>query len=717
MAIIGSALAGQSAAEGLSGEVQINVGHLSDDAFRYGRHSGLTDSGLVMGLNMFLDSDPERESRRYWLLDVERLGSETFRALEVGRRGDYRVRLNYQELPFYITQGQTPFIGNNPLTLPTGWQVEGDNTAGLTELEANLQPIDFHQTRERLRLDYRHRLGANWTATGEFRREAQTGNRVLGGVTGYSGGNNRAALLPAPVNYETLIAELGLSYNGGHYQWGLAYYGSLFHNSDDSLVWTTPFGAHPQWADGTGYPEGRNQLALEPDNQHHQLRLFGGISLFEATRAQLDVALGRLRQNQAFLPYTVNENLTVTEPLPQSSLQGRVDTTHANLRITSRPAPQWHIATRVRYRDRDNRTPQAEYQRVRGDAEHQQAPESARINRPYSLTVTQLGTDAAYRLNRRVRLSTGYEYQYTERDYSEVRRMEEHAIKAGARTSGSQYTAFSAELQHQQRRGSEYLDQLPYRATHVPGTIGEEDFENHPLLRKYYLADRDRDQLRLRADVFPHAQISLGATFVYNQDDYQDVVFGLDESVMTSWVLDLAYNPREDLRLSSFVSADRYASEQFGRSFRGSVPADASDPERDWQVSATDRFNTSGFNLEWENLQEQLNRDWLSGQLNLKLDLVYSRSRGDIDPQAGPALVAEPLPSLSTRLLTYRINLDYALSERAVLHLGVEREHYRSADFSLDNVAPDTVANVLTLGETSPSYQVTWVMLGYRYRF
>ena len=53
-----------------------------------------------------------------------------------------------------------------------------------------------------------------------------------------------------------------------------------------------------------------------------------------------------------------------------------------------------------------------------------------------------------------------------------------------------------------------------------------------------------------------------------------------------SLATDLSWVPTEQLRLSAFASRDRYDSAQSGRSFRGTVPADLTDPARNWQVDA-----------------------------------------------------------------------------------------------------------------------------------
>jgi hypothetical protein len=41
----------------------------------------------------------------------------------------------------------------------------------------------------------------------------------------------------------------------------------------------------------------------------------------------------------------------------------------------------------------------------------------------------------------------------------------------------------------------------------------------------------------------------------------------------------------------------------------------------------------------------------------------------------------------------------------------------KATDFAVDGILPDTLSNVLLLGEGSPRYDLTLVSLSYRYRF
>lgn len=703
----------------VNGEIELGVGYLDDSAWRYGKYSGLIDEGFEGLLTINLNG--RSEDGTYWRAGGENLGLDSRHLwLTAGQYGSQRLRLDYRGMPRYLTDSaRTPMMGAGlpQLSLPANWQASDATTAGMSRLEESLTDLSLWQERRTLKLDYRRFVGDNWTLKADWRRDRVDGVRALGGVSGATGGNNRALLLPAPIDYETYSGELSLGYAGERHYWGLGYYTSVFSNHQPSLSWPTPYAAHPQWAPGTGYPGGDNRLALEPDNQAHQLRLHGGYHFTGTTRLHLDAALGRLRQDEDFLPYTINPALEVSEPLPRQSLDARVDTTRVNLRLTSRPARALNLVARINFRDRDNKTPRAAYQRVRGDAVPQQSYEEARINRPYSLRVTDATTDLAWRVSRHLRLEAGLGYNDTRRDYSEVNQTRETSLTLGARTTRFTSVALSTEYRYLERRADEYVGNRPMVATHVPGTVGAEDFENHPLLRKYTLTDRDRHLWRVRGDWFVWQRVNLGAAIAYHRDTYPEAVFGLTRSEMMSYTVDIGYAPTDQLRLSAFANFDRYRNDQSGRSFRGSVPADAWDANRNWQAGAEDHFNTLGMNLDWEQLHRQFQALSGLGGLDVRLSLTHSRATGEIAVTTGDALTDAPLPDLSTELNTASLEARLQLSARSSLRLGVEHERYRSRDFALDGVAPDAVATVLLLGEASPRYDITWTTLAWRYQF
>ena len=725
--LLTAAMLGPATAAGASteGQLELGLGYIDDSSYRYGKYSGLRDEGAELIVDFELENRPAWDSDElaYWRLAGQRLGLDSRRfEAEIGHQGVQRLAFTYQEIPSnHSDDGRTPFLRatDGSLDLPPGWQVAGNTTSSMVSLQDQLRDFDLRQRRRSLTLDYRRHLGAAWQLDGALRRDIRDGNQQLAGTIGSNGGNARAALLPAAVDFETDDVELGLTRHGSRSQLGFAYHGSFFRNADRALNWQNPFGPQPQWQPAAAFPDGRGALALPPDNRFQQLRGFGQVSVATTTRISLDVARGRLEQDQSFLPYTVNPNLAAPAALPRSSLDGRVDTTVANLRITARPTARLNLVGRIRHEERDNGTPRDLYLAVSGDAADQVAMASGRINRPYSLTRRDASVDASYRLPQRTRLNVGYENRLRQRDYSEVNATREHVLRAGVRSDRLGFASLAADYRRERRDAGRYLGNRPLLATRLPGTVDAEDFENHPLLRKYHLADRDRDGVSVRADVYPHERVHLGAAFVWNRDSYDDAAFGLNESRVRSWVIDAGYARADTVHLGAFYHNDRYANEQSGRSFTA-IPATVDDPRRNWSVDSDDGYHTFGATLDLQQIDhgvQWLKARGLGGYVDLGFEAVQSRSRGQIGVIAGPALTGAPLPDHSTRLNRYRIEARYPFSDASSLKLAWEHERYRSRDFALDAVAPDTVANVLLFGEASPRYRANWVTVSLLHRF
>lgn len=705
-------------------ELELGLGYLDESSFRYGKYTGLVDDGFEVIANFRFSSRPIWDSGEtgHWRLEGERLGFDSRRIeAEIGTQGRQRLRVDFQETPRNLfNDGRTPFlgVGGDRLLLPAGWEAADASTASMTALNDNL--LDFSQRTRRREgsLDYRLHVGGHWRLDTNLRRQTKDGRQELAGTIGTNGGNSRAALLPAPVNFETDTFDVSLTREGSDHLFGIAWHGSFFRNDDQDLTWQNPFGPQPQWQMGAAFPDGFGQLALLPDNDFQQLRLFGQLALTATTRASLDLARGRMRQDEQFLPYSVDPGLAPA-PLPRQDLNAKVDTTLAHLRVSSRPLPRLNVVGRIRHEERDNKTPQDVYRFVSGDAGLQAAPEAGRINRPYSLTRRELSIDAAYRLPQRTRLTAGYENRLRQRDFSEVNSAREHVFRAGLSTHRFENVSLGLDASHERRDTNRYIGNRPLLATRVPGSVDPEAFENHPNLRRYYLADRDRDRVQVRADLHPDDHWHLGAAFAWSRDDYREDAFGLNESELRSWMLDGGYVLSEDVRLSAFYHHDRYSSEQSARSFTAAPPT-VNDPNRNWFVDTRDTHETWGLSLDLEGVEARL--DWLralraDGELELRFAYTDSRSRGRVDVTAGPALAAEDLPPLTTRFQILSAEARYRLSTASEVRFAYEHERYRSRDFALDGVAPDTVSQVLLFGEASPRYRANWFTLSYLHRF
>jgi hypothetical protein len=202
----------------------------------------------------------------------------------------------------------------------------------------------------------------------------------------YSGGNPRSVILAAPVDYLTNNIEAMFNYATARAQFGAGVYASFFSNDEKALVWQNAYGYVNGWAPGVQYPDSQGQLALEPDNSYIQFKAYGAYNFSGSTRLSADASFGQMEQDDDLFPYTINPILVVHTPVPLASLDGKVDTSMFNVRLTSQLARPLGLAINYHYDDRDNKTPRSVYPYIGGDSENQKPYEDGASTCP---TVTR----------------------------------------------------------------------------------------------------------------------------------------------------------------------------------------------------------------------------------------------------------------------------------------------------------------------------------------
>ena len=278
---------------------------------------------------------------------------------------------------------------------------------------------------------------------------------------------------------------------------------------------------------------------------------------------------------------------------------------------------------------------------------------------------------------------------------------------AGVKFSGWEKVGLRLDYEKSSRDISDYQGNRPLLLSTVPGEHAADDWENHPQLRKYHETDRDRTEYRARVDFFPNSKINLGLTGSYNQDDYGDGFFGLNEATVEMWTIDAGFYPRENVNLSAYYTHENYDSSQSSRTFRNTTQA--ADPTRNWFANSEDDVDTYNVSLNLQNVGK-------NEALELGFDYTYSNTESMIAVTATTQTTA-PLPDLRNKLRSYSVYGKYQLNNKSTIRLAVELGKLSSDDFGLDNVLPDTLSNVLLLGESSPQYDLTLVSLSYSYRF
>jgi MtrB/PioB family decaheme-associated outer membrane protein len=368
------------------------------------------------------------------------------------------------------------------------------------------------------------------------------------------------------------------------------------------------------------------------------------------------------------------------------------------------------LALNYNYDDRDNKTPRASYPYIGGDSQNQRPDEDGRINLPYSYRRSKFDAIGTYRAGHGIRIKGGYEYSDYSRDYSEVSDSNENTWLLGVKFAGMEKAAVSLDYRNSSRDVSEYIGNVPLIASHLPGQVSPDEWENHPMIRKYYLTDRDRDEFRFRADIFPTTEFNFGLAGSYFKDDYDEGFFGLNDAKNHSTTVDLGWYPVKNIALIAYYTKEKYQASQSSRSFRNT--AGAADPANNWFADTTDKVNTYNISLVFSDIGAE--RGW--NGFNLGFDYTYSDTNSEIQVEAVSATTA-PLPDLVSKLKSFSAWASLDIGSSSSIRLAVESSELKTDDWGLDNVVPDTLANVLTLGQSAANYDLVLITGSWTYRF
>lgn len=709
----------------------VDLGFLwnSRDDFKLGDFTGLEDAGFEALGAFDLDFRAAWDAERPWYARAtgQNLGLRSrFVSGEVGVAGLVGLAIQYDEIPHFESDSFfTPYrgAGGGTLTLPAGW-VAGNTPADLAALGANLRSRDIQHERENLRASLDLVLPFGLDLDLRWRREVKDGVKITAGVLGSNGGNPRAALLPEPVDHTTDQGDVILRWGNERGQVQLGYHLSLFNQHDESLTWQSAFtavGGFNAWDPSAGFAAGgQGRKGTAPDNQFHQVRLSGGVKLPRNTRFSLDAARGWMLQDETFLPYTVNPTLaaSITSPLPNSDFDGRIESTVVNARLDSRPIPRVRLQASLRWDDRNDESSRDVYLYIPGDVAPQGnlAGATARANRTYSYERLEARTDARFDLGWRTELFGGYEYEQIERTYSDADETHEHATRLGLRSRPIRRANFRFEWQRSERFGEDYDASASFLAglsqERVATLSGIGLFENHPLLRRSFLTDRERNRFTAALQLTPHETFQLGFTVDRIDDEYPDTTLGLLRSQSSTWSADLAFFPCEALSLHAFYSFEDYRTKQRGHAFNGNaVAVQQADLRRRWLARDTDAVDTAGFGFDGS---------FWDGRIEIDGDYVYTRARGTIDTSTitPPLASSNPnFPDATSRLHGATVGARYRWNDWLSFRLGYQFEKLDVDDWALENVTPTTLADILTDGRRETEYSAHLVGFSVRYEY
>lgn len=702
--------------------VEFGLNYNSDDSFRFGDFTGLEEErAYFLGrMDLWSRSGYDSGSARFWRFQASNLGLNS-RSIHLSfeEQGRFAFNLDYDQVPKFQSDRGREFFGGGGgayLTLPAGW-VGANAPSGMTQLGASLTDLEVEHERRTLGGGFKLMLGPNWKLHARYDSLTKKGTKSTAALIAASGGNPRAALVPEPIDFGIRDLDLDLEYATPAGQFKLGYTGSSFVNRDVSLIWQVPYnqGAWDPTASFTG--GGLGQKSLPPENRFDQITASGGYNFAGNTRLTLNAALGRMKQDETFLPYSVNPNLTVATPLPRNSLDGEINTTVYQFRISSRPLAKLSLGASWRYDDRDNDTPRNMYIYIPSDAVDQGAitASTARFNHPLSFTKKELELTGRYRLLRRTSLSLKYELEQIDRTFSNVSKTRESGFTAKLKSQPTSFLSLAVDAYQSRRSGSRYDSAEGFLTGHTANYLATVaanlQFEDHLSTRRYYLADRDRKKIGLSATLMPLDSLNVGFVLDHVDDDFGSIGVGLADRRSTSFTMDVSFAPTEWLNTHAFLTIEEFDSNQGGWEFSGGGTklANSLDANRMWTTTNKDRVHTLGVGIDVP---------LLGDKLSLEIDYLYSQAREKVDVNVGSALTAAaPFPDTVSRLHNFRVGLDYKMNENVTMKLGYLSETLSMHDWQYEGVLPATMSQVIATGDRPPDYGAYLLSWSFEYKF
>ena len=248
-------------------------------------------------------------------------------------------------------------------------------------------------------------------------------------------------------------------------------------------------------------------------------------------------------------------------------------------------------------------------------------------------------------------------------------------------TVGSQ---IRLKLETAKRDGSDYLQ---------PDDGGPVD---HPLMRKFNMADRERDRLLFNIDLAPTQALGINLSYFKAKSDYTNSVVGLQESDDESYSINLNYMINKKFSLYAFWTHDDIDADII--SYAGSS-------RNEWNALTRDRITTVGLGL----------KAAINEKSSIGFDFVSSDSTGDISVQTD--LQEDPFEPLKTDLKNARLHFDHEVSDHWGYKLYAEYEKFSSRDWAIDGLGVDGINSILTMGEQSPKYGIWYFRAQASYRF
>ncbi|QKM65182.1 hypothetical protein DCO17_08005 [Polynucleobacter tropicus] len=744
--------------------VQVEVIGVDQNSAKFGEYNGLygNPSGIypngalnIRGGGAYKNNESGDTTR--WSVVGDNLGLTSRSAsASYEDQGNWSVGVGFDQLQHNISNTyNTPYrgsMGGNYYVLPsnlTGGASTGTNPATSSTVIGDLSNMGVSSTRYNTSLSASKIIDKDFNISFEFNNLVQTGAKlqaVAGAVAagGNAGTSQTIAILPMPTNYQTNTFNLAANWKGDNSHFTASYFGSYFENGYKGFQWQAFNTTGATSGSGNGNPI--QTISTAPSNFLNQLNLAGGYDFSSKTKLTGNFSISQNTQNQGFsgsydpgVTTSSANNGMMAQAAPYGSLNGVVNTTHADLKVTDQSVKDLTLTAAGKFDQRDNLTQSNMYNffAVDGTSSTRNTPHMSNIpNTPESIKQAQILLGADYRITNAQRVSLTLENSNVNRwcnQYGTPGQTPATYYSSATIATGSTFYNSSgcmpanASVQNSAnalykvkvvdgvnvKLGAGYSNrQTTWDNTNsmmaISGNSSPSNWNiNYPGFYPFFEASRRQYSGKGSVDWQTTEQLSFTLGGKYTSDTYPNSVYGVQNGYSWSLNLDSTYAYAEAGTINAYVtqqSMQRVLSDQstVGVYFN------------QLQTNAT----TIGLGLKQGGL--------LNGKVTLNADATLSLANSIYNTTSTPGVCATAnagycgsAPGIQNNLAILKLGGNYQLDKNSKLGMQYWYQRLYSSDYFYNaySVSSGGVSGIMPTNQTAPSYAVNAVMVNYTYTF
>lgn len=607
--------------------------------------------------------------------------------LDVQKAGEHYFTFGWDQTPHLYNDNATTIyggVGSNNLTLSNAFRssmgaitppatdplapAAGDNPPRPTTdaqrntinniINGNLNTFSLGFRRDVATAEYRWTPDDKWDVRADYTRIRRDGTQPVAAMTYQMSASGTAAAerngrvmveLPKPIADTTHNANTSAEY-AGTTPWGKKFnvtFGggySAYQNDHQAFSFQNPW--VPDGANSALQPL-NNSYSLAPSNSAASSRINGAVDLPFNSRYIAAVNYTMARQDDSFLPFTVNPALGA-QTISQGSLNGGNNTLLINNVLTTNWSPTVKSTLRYRYYDFDaTQDPITVSGWYVADAN---VLEPAHTYQPTAYTKQNASADASWRPLKWLTVGGGYYFERWDRDRRDVNVTDEHTGKVFADAKPFDWSRIRATYFHSERRYDTYT------AITNPDAV-------YNTYRLFDMANRSRDKGSLSVDLYAQNNVTITPTAGFRYDDYGTDPYGparelglLKDDAWNAG-LEVSWRPARDVTIMA-----SYVHEEIQRNVMAHQNTNMLD------VQIADRIDTYLVGAKFV---------MVPNKLDVSATFLYSTAIGRLGSHAGPfyagnasAINPEAFPDITQAFTRFDLQARYTIDPDVVRRLG-----------------------------------------------